>query len=213
MPREGWWGMIRGRRWGNQWGKMLLWGAVVSSLGCGAPEKESPDDPALAAPRPRVEPVVEPLLEPARERAPRDAAADWPTETSGRAVPRSIDYSDPEALVDLIDDLSVAGGPESMAQLEEILATAPDEEIRMDVIDAAAFLADEQDVSTLLVQAIDDPSPLVRIEAADLAAEMSLVEVLPILRRRAAVESDPEAQIVLDQAVDELEWQDELPVR
>jgi len=205
--------MIRGRRWGKQWGKTLLWGAVASSVACGAPEKESPDDPALAAPMPRIEAAVEPLVEPARDRVPADAVADWPMEAPGRAASRSIDYSDPEALVDLIDDLSVAGGPESMAQLEEILATAPDEEIRMDVIDAAAFLADEQDVSTLLVRAIDDPSPLVRIEAADLAAEMSLVEVLPILRRRAAVESDPEAQIVLDQAVDELEWQDELPVR
>ena len=204
--------MMRARRWGDQWGKMLLWGAVASIVACGAPETESPDA-ALAAPKPGVEPVVEPMIESAQDQAPGDAVADWPMEAPGFAASRSIDYSDPEALVDLIDDLSVAGGPESMAQLEEILATAPDEETRMDVIDAAAFLADEQDVSTLLARAIDDPSPLVRIEAADLAAEMSLVEVLPLLRRRAAVESDPEAQIVLDQAVDELEWQDELPVR
>lgn len=200
--------MIRGRRWSDQWVKALLWGAVVSSVACGAPETEPPET-AVAAPVLRAEPAVDS----ARDRAPVDAIAELPGEAPGLDSPRSIDYSDPEALVDLIDDLSVAGGPQSMAQLEEILATAPDEEIRMDVIDAAAFLADEQDVSTLLARAIDDPSPLVRIEAADLAAEMSLVEVLPLLRRRAAVESDPEAQIVLDQAVDELEWQDELPVR
>ncbi len=201
--------MRMGQKWGERFRGVVILASVAWSLACGAPETEPPGGPAVAPAR-----GAEPFIEALPQIDPAAATESLPSvPTTGLVPPRFIDYSDPEALVEVIDDLSIEGGPESLALLEEILTTAPEEEIRMDVIDAAAFLADEQDVSMLLARAIEDPSPLVRIEAADLAAEMSLVEVLPLLRRRAAVESDPDAQLVLDQAIDELEWQGQVPVR
>jgi len=117
----------------------------------------------------------------------------------------TLDWSDFESVIEVIDEISMRGDSESLIQLEEILAVSPDEEVRLEVIDALAFMSEDQDVSAIVQQGLNDPSPLVRIESADLAAEMLMVEILPALKRQAAVESDLEAQIFLDDVVDELD--------
>lgn len=116
-----------------------------------------------------------------------------------------LDWSDSESAIEAIDEISMRGDSESLIQLEEILAISLDEEVRLEVIDALAFMSEDQDVSAIVQQGLNDPSPLVRIESADLAAEMLMIEILPALKRRAAVESDPEAQIFLDDVIDELD--------
>ena len=180
------------------------WAVLTSVLGCGPSDRARPPSARTEVETEAVQVEVtpeSPSIEVDQEEGTQ--ANSW-TESAPFAE-ETLDWSDFESVIEVIDEISMRGDSESLIQLEEILAVSPDEEVRLEVIDALAFMSEDQDVSAIVQQGLNDPSPLVRIESADLAAEMLMVEILPALKRQAAVESDLEAQIFLDDVVDELD--------
>ena len=108
-------------------------------------------------------------------------------------------------------DLSVGSGviqpmdSSAIVAITTVLSRSDDPEIKIEALDSLAFLADEGDVSNGLRIALDDPSPDVRIEAADLIVELELTELLSALHTRSYQEGDPEVREVIEDAIFELE--------
>jgi hypothetical protein len=120
-----------------------------------------------------------------------------------------IHSSDPEDLMDAIAVLEESGGPDAIDAIGLILEQSRDPEVRIEALDALAILGEESDISRHLANALDDPSPDVRIEVADVAAELSLVGMLPDLRGQFERERDPDVRDALDEAIVDLEFDQE----
>ncbi|MFP8874175.1 MAG: HEAT repeat domain-containing protein, partial [Myxococcota bacterium] len=112
---------------------------------------------------------------------------------------------DPDRILDSIALLEEEGGSGSIAAITTVIERSDDPEMKIEAIDSLAFLADEGDVSRGLQAALGDPSPDVRIEAADVIVELELTELLPDLHTRSYQESDPDVREVIEDAIFELE--------
>ena len=116
-----------------------------------------------------------------------------------------IDWSDSDGIFDAIVFLEDAGGQHAIDALGLILVRTEDPMARVEAIDALAFLGDDGEVTPHLAAALEDASPDVRMEAADVIAELYLGELLTDLRRRLVVENDPEVLEALEEAIFDLE--------
>ena len=117
----------------------------------------------------------------------------------------ALTAGDPDRILDSIALLEEKGGPGSIIAISTVIERSDDPEMKIEAIDSLAFLADEGDVSGGLERALGDPSPDVRIEAADVIVELELTELLPVLHTRSYQESDPDVREVIEDAIFELE--------
>ena len=117
----------------------------------------------------------------------------------------ALTAGDSDRIVDSIALLEERGGPGSIIAISMVIERSDDPELKIEAIDSLAFLADEGDVSGGLETALEDPSPDVRIEAADVIVELELTELLPVLHTRSYQESDPDVREVIEDAIFELE--------
>jgi hypothetical protein len=168
-----------------------LW-AVSASLG--EPLERRPSEPGEKTSAPRA----------------RNAATDRPPSPLAETLFAAVDTQDSERILDAIAALEELGGQTAIDTLSKILGASGNTDAKVEALDALAFLADEGDVHDALRTALTDPSPLVRMEAADITAELLLVELLPDLRAAEAQESDPEAADVMSDAVFEIEIEEEI---
>ncbi len=117
----------------------------------------------------------------------------------------ALTAGDSDGILDSIALLEEKGGPGSIITISMVIERSDDPEMKIEAIDSLAFLADEGDVSGGLERALGDPSPDVRIEAADVIVELELTELLPVLHTRSYQESDPDVREVIEDAIFELE--------
>ncbi len=189
-------------------------GIEVVELGRpGGPTPTPSADASWAVSASRGEPLERRPSEPGEKTsAPRarNAATDRPPSPLAETLFAAVDTQDSERILDAIAALEELGGQTAIDTLSKILGASGNTDAKVEALDALAFLADEGDVHDALRTALTDPSPLVRMEAADITAELLLVELLPDLRAAEAQESDPEAADVISDAVFEIEIEEEI---
>lgn len=121
----------------------------------------------------------------------------------------AVDANNPEDLMEAIAALEDLGGQTAIDTLGVVLQRSQDVDTKVQALDSLAFLAEEGDISSHVQQALLDQAPLVRAEAADLVAEFLLVDLLSDLRAAEAQEVDPGVREVLEDAIYELEIENE----
>jgi len=189
-------------------------GIEVVELGRpGGPTPTPSADASWAVSASRGEPLERRPSEPGEKTsAPRarNAATDRPPSPLAETLFAAVDTQDSERILDAIAALEELGGQTAIDTLAKVLAASGDPDTKVEALDALAFLADEGNVADAIRSALTDPSPLVRMEAADIAAELLLVELLPDLHAAQAQEGDPEAADVISDAVFEIEIEEEI---
>ena len=195
---------------------------VISSLvflGCQAEDQASaPSAPSPAAESAAVEPsppaptavfeeavVEEAVVEPEELPEGRDVSINPRLSGPAGDLSDALTAGDPDRILDSIALLEEKGGPGAIIAISTVIERSDDPEMKIEAIDSLAFLADEGDVSRGLQTALGDPSPDVRIEAADVIVELELTELLPVLHTRSYQESDPDVREVIEDAIFELE--------
>ena len=169
-----------------------------------APERTA--EPAPPAPAVVVEEVI--VEEEIPVEAP-DSSADPRVSGPAGELSDALNTGDEERIMDAIALLEEEGGGGAIVAITTVITRSDDPEMKIEAIDSLAFLADDGDVSDGLEQALRDPSPDVRIEAADVIVELELTELLPVLRTLAYGEPDDDAREVMEDAIFELEPIDE----
>lgn len=187
---------------------------VVASLvlfGCQAEDPASAPFPVAVEPAsPASRPVVEETAVEA-EAATETPDASIKLRLSGPAgdLSDALSTGDSDRILLLIAILEEKGGSAAITAISTVIERSDDPEMKIEAIDSLAFLADEGDVSRGLQMALEDPSPDVRIEAADAIFELELTEVLPFLHTRSYQEPDPEVWEVIEDVIFELEAVDQ----
>ena len=173
-----------------------------------APVRQAPDPgvvrqaPAPEAERPGL--VVDggaPAQESEGEMAPEE------TSDLSRVLFEAVDSNDPEDLMDAIAALEDVGGQTAIDTLGVVLQRSQDSDVKIQAIDSLVFLSEEGNVSPHVRRALLDESPEVRAEAADVAGELLLRELLTELRVAEAQEADPGVREVLEDTIYEIESQ------
>ena len=122
-----------------------------------------------------------------------------------RVLYEAVDTNDPEDLMDAIAALEDVGGQTAIDTLGVVLQRSQDSDVKIQAIDSLVFLSEEGNVSPHVRRALLDESPEVRAEAADVAGELLLVELLTELRVAEAQEADPGVREVLQDTIYEIE--------
>ena len=141
------------------------------------------------------------------EAAPETRDASIKPRLSGPAgdLSDALSTGDSDRILLLIALLEEKGGSAAIDAISTVIERSDDPEMKIEAIASLAFLADEGDVSRGFQMALEDPSPDVRLEAADAIVELELTEVLPLLHTRSYQEPDPEVWEVIEDAIFELE--------
>ena len=122
-----------------------------------------------------------------------------------RVLFEAVDTNNPEDLMDAMAALEDVGGQTAIDTLGMVLQRSNDADVKIQAIDSLVFLSEEGNVTPHVRRALLDESPEVRAEAADVAGELLLIELLTELRVAEAQEADPGVREVLQDTIYEIE--------
>ena len=193
----------------------LLLGVAIA-ISCSAGE-EAPSAPTSAAPdsgsadkAPTPEEAVSGLVVDAvAETGQGDGGAMTPPEIGelSTVLFEAVETNDPEDLMDAMAALEDVGGQTAIDTLGLVLQRSQDSDVKIQAIDSLVFLSEEGEVSPHVGLALRDDAPEVRAEAADVAGELLLEDLLDQLRLAETQETDPGVLEILQDTIYEIESQ------
>ncbi len=124
-----------------------------------------------------------------------------------RVLFEAVDSNNPEDLMDAMAALEDVGGQTAIDTLGMVLQRSDDSDVKIQAIDSLVFLSEEGNVTPHVRRALLDESPEVRAEAADVAGELLLEELLAELQVAEAQEVEPGVREVLQDTIYEIESQ------
>lgn len=124
-----------------------------------------------------------------------------------RVLFEAVDTNNPEDLMDAMAALEDVGGQTAIDTLGMVLQRSDDSDVKIQAIDSLVFLSEEGNVTPHVRRALLDESPEVRAEAADVAGELLLDELLAELQVAEAQEVEPGVREVLQDTIYEIESQ------
>ena len=119
----------------------------------------------------------------------------------------AVETNDPEDLMDAMAALEDVGGQTAIDTLGLVLQRSQDSDVKIQAIDSLVFLSEEGEVSPHVGLALRDDAPEVRAEAADVAGELLLEDLLDQLRLAETQETDPGVLEILQDTIYEIESQ------